>query len=364
MTQSSITGEGDDDLDFVAIKTHHYVTFTSVMTALSAIMNRMQQLRATFLFALVSVAVSCSRSTERIADANTPIILISIDTLRSDRLSCYGYNRGSSPNIDAFRRDAILFERAYSHCPMTLPSHASIFTGLLPTEHGVRNNIGYAFPRERLTTLAEIFRGRGYRTAAAVSSYVLRSETGIDDGFELYDDAIPVAAEGAASQHQRPGQATLSAASKWLEKNHGGPLFFFFHIYEPHAPYEPPEPYKSRHQDPYDGEVAAADAITGAFLDSLKRLGIYDRAAIVLLSDHGEGLWDHGEDQHGVLLYRESVQVPLLIKLPRSERAGTTVSRPAQLADVFHTLLALGGVTASERSLLGDSPARPIYAET
>ncbi len=313
---------------------------------------------------LLLAGLSCSPRQEIAHHPNAPVILISIDTLRSDRLGCYGYGAGTSPHLDGFRRDAVLFQRVYSPCPMTLPSHASIFTGLLPTEHGVRNNIGYSFPRGRLRTLAEVFRNRGYRTAAAVSSYVLRSETGIDEGFEMYDDAIPVASAGAASEHQRSGWATLKVASSWMEQNRERPFFFFFHIYEPHAPYAPPEPYKSRHRDPYDGEIAAADGITGALLEHLKRLGVYDRALIVLVSDHGEGLWEHGEDQHGVLLYRESLQVPLLIKLPRSERRGTTVSRPAQLADVFHTLLALTGAGTAERSLLGSTPSRPIYAET
>ncbi len=263
-----------------------------------------------------------------------------------------------TPNIDALRRDSILFERAYSHCPMTLPSHLSILTGLLPAEHGVRNNIGYRFSGKS-PTLAQVLRDYGYKTGAAVSSYVLRGETGIKNGFDFYDDAIPVAAAGAISEYRRPGSETVKVANAWLEKTAGDAarqwqsFFFFFHIYEPHAPYEPS----------YDGEIAKSDAIVGALIDKLKALGVYHRSLIIFLSDHGEGLMDHGEDEHGILLYRESLQVPLFIKLPQSAQQGQTISRPVQLADVFPTVLHLLGIQRSDRSLLTGS-ARPIYSET
>lgn len=277
-----------------------------------------------------------------------PVILISVDTLRSDHLPAYGYRGVQTPNIDALRRDAILFGRAYSHCPMTLPSHLSIFTGLLPTEHGVRNNIGYRFDGAKFRTLAATLREKGYRTGAAVSSYVLRSDTGIDAGFDAYDDSIAVASAGAASEHQRSGYDTLKSAEAWLAQNASQPLFYFFHIYEPHAPYEPS----------YDGEIAKSDDIVGRLVARLKSSGIYDRAVIIFLSDHGEGLWQHGEDQHGILLYREALQVPLMIKLPGSARAGETVGRPTGLAEVFPMVLELIGLEKNDRT------AKPIYSET
>jgi tetratricopeptide (TPR) repeat protein len=306
--------------------------------------------RSSFLLIGLLLAAACKReSSTTFTDA--PIILISVDTLRSDHLPAYGYKAVATPNLDTFRRDAILFQRAYSHCPMTLPSHASILTGLLPTEHGVRNNIGYEFDGAKFRTLATALRERGYATGAAVSSYVLRSDTGINAGFDFYDDSIPVATAGAASEHQRSGVDTLKAAKPWIAA-HAAKFFFFFHIYEPHAPYVPD----------YDGEIAKADAIVGDLLQTLKASGIYDRAFIVFLSDHGEGLWDHGEDQHGILLYRESLQVPLMIKLPRSERGGSAVDHPVQLADVFPTLLSMTGLETSKRSLFADAPA--IYSET
>lgn len=311
---------------------------------------------------LLIVLTACSRTPEPRAELaeNPPVILISVDTLRSDHLPMYGYRAVATPNFDALRADSILFEHAYSHCPMTLPSHLSIFTGLLPTEHGVRNNIGYQFDAAKHRTLAKVLRERGYRTGAAVSSYVLRSETGVSDGFDFYDDAIPVAAAGAVSAHQRSGRETLKAAEPWLAAEPQRPFFFFFHIYEPHAPYAPPEPFRSRYAaSPYDGEIATADAIVGSLIAQLKASGVYDRALIVFLSDHGEGLWDHGEDQHGILLYREALQVPLLVKLPRSERKGTSIAQPVALTSVFAT------ITGGDGSLLAKNlSVKPVYSET
>jgi arylsulfatase A-like enzyme/Tfp pilus assembly protein PilF len=311
---------------------------------------------------LLLILLAACTGEQRQEAVNPPVILISVDTLRSDRLPMYGYGRVETPHFDALRRDAVLFERAYSHCPMTLPSHLSMLTGLLPTEHGVRNNIGYQFDGAKFRTLAEALQERGYRTGAAVSSYVLRSETGVDEGFDSYDDSIPVATAGAVSEHQRSGFDTLKAAQSWLDANasSGEPFFFFFHIYEPHAPYTPPEPFRTRYVNaPYDGEIATADAIVGSLLERLKTAGVYDRALIVLVSDHGEGLWDHGEDQHGILLYREALQVPLVIKLPGSERKGTSVATPVALSSIFPTVLGLEG------SLLdAKTAAKPVYSET
>jgi arylsulfatase A-like enzyme/Flp pilus assembly protein TadD len=306
------------------------------------------------LLPLFLLLAACHRE-QPVLEENAPVILISIDTLRADHLPAYGYGKVATPHLDALRRDGILFDNAYSHCPMTLPSHLSMLTGLLPTEHGVRNNLGYRFDAAKHTTLPQLLKARGYATGAAVSSYVLRADTGLGAAFDFYDDAIPVATSGAASQHQRPGESTLAAARPWIARQSAQPFFFLFHIYEPHAPYTPPEPYRGRYPEPYDGEVAHADAIVGQFLDFLKASGLYDRATIVLTSDHGEGLWQHGEDQHGILLYREVLHVPLIVKLPKSARAGERVAEPVGLTDL--------------RSMIVDGlkpvpPGRRIYSET
>lgn len=319
------------------------------------------------LLAILCTALAACTGGERTTATfeGAPVILISIDTLRADHLPTYGYDRVQTPHLDALRRDGILFENAYSHCPMTLPSHVSMLTGLLPTEHEVRNNLGYRFDAAKHTTLPQLLKEHGYATGAAVSSYVLRADTGLGAAFDFYDDDIPVATAGAASQHQRAGTATLAVAQKWIGERQSQPFFFLFHIYEPHAPYTPPAPF-DHYAEPYDGEIATADKIVGDLLASLKASGVYDRAIIILASDHGEGLWDHGEDQHGILLYREVLHVPLFVKLPKSARAGETVKAPVALQDIAPTVEKLVGLDAKGHDLLAATqPAnRRIYSET
>ncbi|MEA2693873.1 MAG: hypothetical protein QOJ16_3260 [Acidobacteriota bacterium] len=304
-----------------------------------------------------------------------PIVLISIDTLRSDHLPAYGYKGVETPAIDALAKDAILYERAYSHIPLTLPSHATLLSGLLPAENGVRDNVGYVLDAKKHPHLPRTLKGVGYATGAAVSAYVLRAETGMSQDFDFYDSAIDVKTSEALGRSQRPGRETAEIAKRWLGGVGGGagkPFFLFLHLYEPHTPYEPPEPFASRYKLAYDGEIATADAIVGDFLADLKQRGIYDRAIVLLLSDHGEGLSEHGEQEHGVFLYREALQVPLLLKLPGGRLGGTRVAAPAELIDVFPTLARLVGAPVPPElkgsSLLDlrdpKTPARPVYAET
>jgi choline-sulfatase len=322
------------------------------------------------LSALSLVVGACGETTPRAAapPARPPVFIISIDTLRADRLPAWGYELGRTPAIDAFRRDAILFRNAYANVPVTLPSHASIFTGLLPYRHGVRDNIGYSLPAEA-RTLASILGEAGYRTGAAVSSFVLRRETGIGSGFDFYDDATTVAPTQTISSWQRDGESTRRALTRWLDHSSSAPPFGLLHIYEPHFPYTPPEPFAGQFDDPYDGEVAASDAVVGRFLDDLRSRGLYEPALIIVLSDHGEGLGDHGELEHGVFLYREAIQVPLLIKLPGGVRAGEEVAAPVSLTDIFPTVLnALqldSGSAVDGLDLLAiHLPERSIYGES
>lgn len=296
-----------------------------------------------------------------------PVVLISIDTLRADRLPAYGYTGVDTPAIDALRNDAILVHRAFSPYPLTLPAHVSILSGQAPTEHGVRDNVGYRLDTET-PYLPRQLRAGGYRTAAMVSSFVLRGESGLADGFEVYDDHLGGTDDPIPGQAQRPGAATLARAARWL-RDRGteaeAPFFLFFHLYEPHTPYAPPEPFASRYDDPYDGEVAAADAVVGELLALLHTLDLYDRSLIILLADHGEGLGDHGEAEHGILLHREALEVPLLIKLPQGQRAGDVLEGPVSLVDVAPTIRALSGLPGGERSLLAPQATRsPVYAET
>jgi arylsulfatase A-like enzyme/thioredoxin-like negative regulator of GroEL len=333
--------------------------------------GRVSHLSGVAILSALSLLVgACGETTPRAATppARPPVFIISIDTLRADRLPAWGYELGRTPAIDAFRRDAILFRNAYANVPVTLPSHASIFTGLLPYRHGVRDNIGYSLPAEA-RTLASILGEAGYRTGAAVSSFVLRRETGIGSGFDFYDDATTVAPTQTISSWQRDGESTRRALTRWLDHSSSAPPFGLLHIYEPHFPYTPPEPFAGQFVDPYDGEVAASDAVVGRFLDDLRSRGLYEPALIIVLSDHGEGLGDHGELEHGVFLYREAIQVPLLVKLPGGVRAGEEVAAPVSLTDVFPTVLnALqldSGSAVDGLDLLAiHLPERSIYGES
>ena len=301
-----------------------------------------------------------------------PVVVVSIDTLRADHLPAYGYRGVETPALDAFAREAVQFENAVSHVPLTLPSHAAILTGLLPPLNGVRDNTGYALAAH--TTLPEILARAGYATGAAVSAVVLAKTSRIDRGFQFYDDNVEAAAPGMPlGAIQRAGGETERIAEEWIAARGEQPVLVLLHLYEPHTPYTPPEPFATRYRDaPYDGEIAAADAIVGKFFAFLADRKIYDRAIVVVLSDHGEGLGDHGEDEHGVLLYRETLHVPLFVKLPGGRRGGERIARPVALVDVFPTVTALTGIAAppglAGRSLFAaEGPGgkdRAIYSET
>lgn len=327
---------------------------------------------------LAIAACRFSGSRQAISFPKAPVVLISIDTLRSDHLPIYGYKDVETPAIQSLRNDAILFERAYSNVPLTLPAHASLFTGVSPTAHGVHDNLGYRLVA-KVPTLAELLKASGYATGAAVSAVVLSGGSGLFRGFDLYEDSVePTEAHEALSRVQRPGDESEALLLKWLDGSSSGPFFAFLHLYEPHAPYEPKEPFRSRFASPYDGEIATADGIVGHFLARLKEKGQYDRSLVILLSDHGESLGEHGEDEHGIFLYRSSLQVPLLVKLPgsggRPPLAGSAVSKPVQLTDIFTTVgktLEIPGFPAHEGAIsLVDlangfpSPDRLFVAET
>ncbi|MDP9194752.1 MAG: sulfatase-like hydrolase/transferase [Acidobacteriota bacterium] len=291
------------------------------------------------------------------------IILISVDTLRSDRLPAYGYDAIRTPALDRFRADAVLFERAWSHAPLTAPAHASMLTGRLPADHGIRDNSGFTLERH-IPTVAEDLARHGYATAAMVSTKVLASKTGLAKGFAVYDQQFT-----PADAAERDGAATIAAALRWIGQRKKQPYFLFLHLYEPHTPHQK----MSGVADPYDAEIVRVDALLGKFFDQLRRLRSYDSSLIVFTSDHGEGLADHGEKQHGVLLYREALQVPLIVKFPNNARRGARVAADAQLIDIAPTILQHAGANARLDALPGmpllalaasNPPARTIYAES
>jgi arylsulfatase A-like enzyme/Flp pilus assembly protein TadD len=332
---------------------------------------------AILVAALTSTTSSCHGNRTASIKSETypqaPVIIVSIDTLRADHLPAYGYTRIATPNIDAFRNDALLFEHAYSHVPLTLPSHVSMLTGLLPPDNGVRNNIGFRLDCSKHITIPQLLKRQGYATGGAVSAYVLRGDAGLTEAFDFYDDKIALAANQAVGRLRRPGRETTHIAEEWIDGHRQAPFLFFLHLFEPHAPYEPAPELRGRYELPYDGAVASADAVFGDFMRYLKRQGIYDRAIIVLMSDHGEGLGQHGEDEHGIFLYMEDIHIPLMLKLPASRHAKISVSAPVQLTDVLPTITAVTG-TATPAGVKGRSlietalnPAlepRRIYGES
>ena len=315
--------------------------------------------------------LACNRE-EKVFD-NAPVIVISIDTLRADRLPTYGSDRIATPAFDRLAGDGIVYENAYAHVPLTLPSHVTLMSGTLPWQNGVRDNVGYRFDPGSSPTLPQRMSAHGYATGGAVSAYVLRSETGIGPLFDWYDDRIEVQESAVLGELQRAGGETVRSALTWIDGLKEKPFFLFLHLYEPHTPYDPVEPFRSRYSDRYDGEIATVDAILGAFLEALDQRGLYDEAIIIVVSDHGEGLGDHGESEHGVLLYREALHVPLIIKLPRGQMSGRRVSAPAQVIDIFPSVLSLIGAKVPEglqgTPLIdlaeGGGPAhRTVYSET
>ena len=301
-------------------------------------------MRFTFILVLAAIctglaAVGGWRYARASAPATGPIILISIDTLRADHLPAYGYHNVRTPAIDALATDGVVFERAYSHAPQTLPAHVSLLSGQLPFETGVRDNVGFAVKAgERL--LPQMLRERGYTTAGIVSAFLLRKETGIGQGFDVFDADMPAApADTNIGQVQRDGAESESIAEHWLQSYGSGRAFLFLHLYEPHKPYAPPERFS--HYTPYDGEIAYSDEIVGRLVKYLKSHQLYDRSTIVLVSDHGEGLGDHGEQEHGLFLYDEAIHVPLSIKQESNAGAGRRVADLVQHIDVVPTILDL-----------------------
>ena len=322
-------------------------------------------IRYTFILILTALgtalaAVGGWRYARASAPASGPIVLISIDTLRADHLPAYGYQRVKTPVIDALAADGIVFERAYSHAPQTLPAHAALLSGRLPFETGVRDNIGFTVkPGERL--LPQLLRERGYATAGVVSAFVLRKETGIGQGFDLFDAEMPPATLDAnISQVQRDGSQSEAIAERWLDSVGTTRAFLFLHLYEPHKPYTPPDRFSQ--YAPYDGEIAYADEIVGRLIHYLKSHQLYDRSTIVLLSDHGEGLGDHGEQEHGLFLYDEAIRVPLVIKQEGNAGAGSRVTDIVQHIDIVPTILDL--VKAPQPGNLRGRSLKPLLDGT
>jgi arylsulfatase A-like enzyme/tetratricopeptide (TPR) repeat protein len=291
------------------------------------------------------------------------VVLVTLDTTRADRLGSYGYAGARTPQLDALARRGVVFEQAATTSPLTQPAHASILTGMYPTHHGVRVNGSTALGQSQ-RTLAELFRERGYETAAFVGAFVLDGRWGLNQGFQVYDDAFDL----AQYKHldlgsvQRPGNLVVDAALAWLETHRQAPFFVWVHLYDPHTPYEPPEPLRAEFgarglAGLYDGEIAFADQQVGRCLSWLQASGLEERTIVLVVGDHGEGLGSHGEGTHGYFIYDYAQRVPFMVATPFRELGGVRVPSQVSTVDVLPTLLALCGIEppahVQGRSLLG-----------
>lgn len=276
------------------------------------------------------------------------IIFITVDTTRADRMGFLGGKKGLTPNLDTLAGQGVVFEHAYSQAPLTPVSHATIFTGTYPQFHTV-TDFGHPLP-SLLPFLPEILKKSGYRTAAFIGSLILDPKAnmapGFDRGFDFFDAGFhPKRGPNEDRYHsvERRAGDVVGHAMRWMETNKSGkaPFFIWIHLYDPHAPYDPPPPFDRRFSDAYDGEIAYADSALGKLFSYLRQHGLYDRALITMMSDHGESLGAHGESMHGIFLYDETIRVPLLFKLPGELLAGRRVPSRVRLVDVAPTLLSM-----------------------
>jgi choline-sulfatase len=304
------------------------------------------------------------------------VVLISLDTTRADHLGCYGNPGARTPAIDGLARGGVLFSQAASPAPLTLPAHSSIMTGLYPTNHGVRLNGTNALSQQH-TTLAEALSDNGYQTGAFVGAFVLDGRWGLNQGFRTYDDQFDMSKvkQLDLAAVQRPANQVFDAALRWLDERKASPFFTWIHLYDPHTPYEPPEPLMSEFSrrgpaGPYDGEIAFVDQQVDRLLTWLRSTGIDQRTIIVIVGDHGEALGSHGEGTHGYFIYDYAQHVPFIVATPIDRLQGVRVDSQVSLVDVFPTVLALTGIEVKSRvhgrSLLplmsGSAAAADIYA--
>jgi arylsulfatase A-like enzyme/Flp pilus assembly protein TadD len=313
-------------------------------------------------FAMATLALSPSPKSN--------VVLITIDTLRADRLGCYGYTKAQTPNLDRIAAQGVLFTNAVSHVPLTRPSHASIFTGLYPFQHGIHDNIASPL-NSKIPTLAETLKKNGYRTAGFVASFVINSQSGLQRGFDSYDDRFDPKKQPTdfAMNLEKRGNEILEEFQSW-KSSAPAPYFAWLHFYDPHFPYAPPAPYSKSFADrPYDGEVAYTDELIGKTLKLLDK-----NTLLIITSDHGESLGDHGENAHSYFIYDATLHVPLIFYSPGKIPAKQKVTIQARLIDLFPTILDLVSIQQPSKMtgvslrpwLNGQQPtdpANPSYSE-
>jgi arylsulfatase A-like enzyme/Tfp pilus assembly protein PilF len=274
------------------------------------------------------------------------VIIFTIDTLRADHLECYGYQGVKTPNINRLAKEGILFKNVICQVPLTLPSHSSIFTGTYPLYHGVRDNGSFYLEDDQIT-LAEVLKNKGYLTSAFIGAFVLDSRWGLNQGFDYYYDNFDLTKYKTISLDavQRKGDEVLAEFYRWLNKNLNKKFFAWIHLYDPHTPYSPPEPFKTqfkgRRYGLYDGEIAFVDKLIGEFYNHLKEKKILDNTIIIFTSDHGESLGEHKESAHGFFIYDAVLKIPLIIRFPEKKFSKMIVTNQVRSIDIMPTILNL-----------------------
>ena len=274
------------------------------------------------------------------------VIVITLDTTRADRLPCYGRQDLATPTLDAFAARGVRFEKCYAQTPLTLPSHTTLMTGTLPLFHGIRDNGGFFVP-EKLTTMAELFKDRGYETAAFIAAFVLDSKWGLNQGFDTYYDKFDMSKFKRISLGtvQRPANEILDQALPWLDSRKDKKFFAWLHLYDPHSPYDPPPPYDRIYANhPYLGEIAFADSQISRLWSWLESNALLEKTFIVFAGDHGESLGEHEEQSHGFFVYQAAIHVPLVIVTPFPKLQGVVSAEVTTLADVLPTVCDMAGL--------------------
>jgi arylsulfatase A-like enzyme/Flp pilus assembly protein TadD len=301
---------------------------------------------STVILLCAVLAAGVPAAAAQAADPRPNLLLVTIDTLRADHVGAYGYAGARTPVMDRLAGEGVLVAEAVAQVPQTRPSHVSIFTGRYPYEHGVRDNASHPL-KAGTPTLATALRAAGYDTGAFIGAFPVARSSGLDRGFAVYDDPFG-AGENATTREgemERRASAVVDPALRWLARPRSGPFFAWVHLFDPHSPYEPPAAYANA-KSPYDGEVAYADAQLGRLIEWLDRTGLREKTLVVVTSDHGEGLGDHGEDEHMMLVYDSTLRVPLILSRPGSLAAGTRVAGQFRSVDLLPTVLDLLGVPA------------------
>ena len=278
------------------------------------------------------------------------LVIITLDTTRADHVGAYGSREVETPALDRLAREGVLFEQAMTTAPLTLPAHASILTGRFPPEHGVRDNGGFYLGPDQ-TTLAEILGPQGFKTGGFVAAYVLDAKWGIGQGFETYFDDFDMSKSRGRSlgEIQRPANEVVDKALPWIDTVKDGPFFAWLHFYDPHTPYAPPEPFRTKYKGhPYKGEVAFTDSQVGRVVEFLESRGLLEHTVVAVLGDHGESLGDHGEDAHGFFIYEAAARVPFIIRAPLDSSRGRRVADPVRVVDLVPTALDLMGLPPAQ----------------